>query len=98
MRRTYGRVRVGGTWLAVAVIAGNEAQRTEGVTPAWAAWTAMVAGVASFTGWALGMWFGIRLGNLLWLATSILMSAWIVWFGIALTRSPVSAIPPADGR
>ena len=84
--------------LAVAVIAGNEAQSTDGVTPAWAAWTAMVAGVASFTGWALGMWFGIGVGNLLWLATSILMSMWIVWFGVALTRSPVSAIPTADAR
>lgn len=84
--------------LAIAVIAGNEAQSTDGVTPAWAAWTAMVAGVASFTGWALGMWFGIGVGNLLWLATSILMSVWIVWFGVALTRSPVSAIPTADAR
>lgn len=81
--------------LAVAVIAGNEAQSTEGVPPAW---TAMVAGVASFTGWALGMWFGIGVGNLLWLVTSILMSVWIVWFGVALTRSPVSAIPTADAR
>ena len=84
--------------LAIAVIAGNEAQSTDGVTPAWAAWTAMVAGVASFTGWALGMWFGIGVGNLLWLATSILMSVWIVWFGVALTRSPVGAIPTADAR
>ena len=84
--------------LAVAVIADNEAQSTDGVTPAWAAWTAMVAGVASFTGWALGMWFGIGVGNLLWLAASILMSVWIVWFGVALTRSPVSALPTADAR
>ena len=84
--------------LAIAVIAGNEAQSTDGVTPAWAAWTAMVAGVASFTGWALGMWFGIGGGNLLWLAASILMSVWIIWFGVALTRSPVSAIPTAEAR
>lgn len=84
--------------LAIAVIAGNEAQSTDGVTPAWVAWMAMVAGVASFTGWALGMWFGIGVGNLLWLATSILMSVWIVWFGVALTRSPVGAIPTADAR
>jgi hypothetical protein len=74
--------------LAVAVIAGNEAQSDKGATPSWAAWTAVVAGVASFTGWALGMWFGISLGRLLWLVTSILMSGWIVWFGVALTRSP----------
>jgi hypothetical protein len=78
--------------LAVAVIAGNEAQSGERVTPAWSARTAMVAGIASFTGWALGMWFGIGLGSHLWVASSILMSAWTVWFGVALTRSPVNAI------
>jgi hypothetical protein len=84
--------------LAVAVIAGNEAKSIEGATPSWAAWTAVIAGVASFTGWALGMWFGIGVGMLLWLAASILMSVWIVWFGIALTRSPVSAVPTVDAR
>lgn len=77
--------------LAVAVIAANDAQSGQGATPAWSAWTAMVAGVASFIGWALGMWFDIRLGSLLWLASTILMSAWTVWFGVALTRSPASA-------
>jgi hypothetical protein len=84
--------------LAVAVIAGNEAKSIEGATPSWAAWTAVIAGVASFTGWALGMWFGIGVGMLLWLAASILMSVWIVWFGIALTRSLVSAVPTVDAR
>lgn len=79
--------------LAVAVIAGNDAQSTEGATPAWSAWTGMVAGIASFTGWAMGMWFAIGLGNLLWVASSILMSVWTAGFGIALARSPVSAIP-----
>ncbi len=84
--------------LAVAVIAGNEAQSNKGATPSWAAWTAVVAGVASFTGWAVGMWFGISLGSLLWLVTSILMSVWIVWFGVALTRSPDRATSTADAR
>ena len=84
--------------LAVAVIAGNEAQSEKGTTPSWAAWTAVVAGVASFTGWAVGMWFGISLGSLLWLVTSILMSVWVVWFGVALTRSPDRATSTADAR
>jgi hypothetical protein len=84
--------------LAVAVIAANEARSTEAGTPVWAAWTAVAAGVASFTGWALGMWFEMRLGNLLWLATSILMSVWVVWFGLALTRFPVGTTPAADAR
>lgn len=81
--------------LAVAVIAWNDAQSTEGATPAWAAWLAVVLAVASFTGWALGMWFEIGLGNLLWFASSILMSVWIAWFGVALARAPVGALPMA---
>jgi hypothetical protein len=72
--------------LAVAVIAGNEARRS-GATPRWSAWTAAAAGVASFAGWALGMWFGVASGNLLWLASSIVMSLWTFWFGVALMRS-----------
>lgn len=78
--------------LALAVIAGNEARRSERATPAWSAWVAMVAGVASFSGWALGMWFGVGLGNLLWAASSILMSLWTLWFGVALMRSRANVI------
>ncbi len=73
--------------LAVAVIAGNEARSSERATPAWSARIAMVAGVVSFAGWALAMWFGIGLGSLFWLAASILMSVWTFWFGVALLRS-----------
>jgi len=78
--------------LAVAVIAGNEARSSERATPAWSAWIAMVAGVASFAGWALGMWFGVAVGNLLWVASSILMSVWTLWFGVAMMRSRSNAI------
>lgn len=77
--------------LAVAVVAGNEARSTGGVTPAWAAWAGSLAGVASFSGWALGMWLGIAVGNLLWVVSSILMSIWTLWFGVALMRSRPSA-------
>lgn len=73
--------------LAVAVIAGNEARIAERAVPAWSAWIAMIAGVVSFAGWALGRWFGIDFGNLLWVASSVLMSVWMVWFGSALMRS-----------
>ena len=72
--------------LAVAVIAGNEARASAGATPTWSAWTAMVAGVASFAGWALGMWFGVGLGNLLWLVASLVMSVWTLCFGVVLMR------------
>lgn len=78
--------------LAVAVIAGNEARSPEGTTPTWSAWTAMVAGIASFAGWALGMWFGLGIGNLLWVASSIAMSVWTLWFGVILMRAQVTEI------
>lgn len=77
--------------LAVAVVAGNEARSAEGATSAWAAWVGSVAAVASFSGWALGMWLGVAVGNLLWVVSSILMSVWMLWFGIALMRPRPSA-------
>ncbi|MFW6202114.1 MAG: hypothetical protein ACOC8B_06025, partial [Gemmatimonadota bacterium] len=58
-----------------------------GATPTWAAWSGAVAGVASFGGWALGMWFGVGVGNLVWLAASVVMMGWLLWFGITLARS-----------
>lgn len=76
--------------LAVVVISGNEAQSSERAVPAWSAWIAMISGAASFAGWALGRWFGVDLGNLLWVVSSVLMSVWTLWFGIALMRSRVN--------
>lgn len=76
--------------IAVAAIAANEARDPERATPAWSAQVAMVAGIASFAGWALGMWLGVAIGNLLWLISSLLMSAWLVWLGVGLARSPVN--------
>lgn len=73
--------------LAVAVISGNEAQSSERAVPAWSAWMATVSGVASFGGWALGRWFGVGVGDLLWVASSVVMCLWTLWFGLALTRS-----------
>lgn len=73
--------------LAVAIIAGNEIQNSEPLVPVWSAWVAMIAGVASFAGWALGMWIGIAPGSLIWVVSSILMSLWTLWFGTALMRS-----------
>jgi hypothetical protein len=73
--------------LAVAVISGNEARSSERAVPAWSAWIAMIAGVAAFAGWALGRWFGVEFGNLLWVASLVLVSVWTLWFGFALRRS-----------
>ena len=73
--------------LAVAMIAGAEARSPARATPAWAGWIAVAAGIGSFAGWALGMWLGVAIGNLLWVIASMLMSLWLLWFGVALERS-----------
>lgn len=72
--------------LAVAVIAANEARTVRRAVPAWASSIGAVAGVASFAGWALGIWLGVRFGNLLWVASSLVMCLWTLWFGVALMR------------
>lgn len=88
--------------LALAVIAAGDARGAPRATPAWVGWTAMVAGIASCTGWALGTWLEVGAGSRLWVAASILVCAWAAWFGFALARSPASApldaaspVPPA---
>lgn len=78
--------------LAVIAIAGQEARSPAAATPTWAARAAMVAGIGSFTGWALSMWFGIGQASLLWLVSSLLMSAWTAWFGVALARARPGAV------
>lgn len=37
------------------------------------------------------MWLGVAVGNLLWVAASILVAAWTLWFGIGLARSAESS-------
>src|SRR5690606_11809836 len=73
--------------LAVAAIALGEARASDGAVPRWAARVGAASGAASFVGWSLGSWFGVPVGNLLWFAASLLMSLWLLWFGVALSRS-----------
>lgn len=73
--------------LALSVIAAREARADAGVTPSWAATAAVFAGVGAFAGWALGMWFDVGVGAIIWLAGSILVTAWAAWFGGALSRT-----------
>lgn len=73
--------------LAIVVISGNEVRSSERAVPAWSAWIGVVSALASFAGWALGRWFGIGFGNLLWVAASVLMGVWTLSFGFALMRS-----------
>jgi hypothetical protein len=70
--------------LAVALIAWRESRSFDPATPRWAAGVGAVAGVASFGGWALGMWVGVAAGSLLWVVASMVMSAWTLWFGLGL--------------
>lgn len=72
--------------LAFTVIAANEAWAKDGVTPPWAPSIAAVAGMASFAGWVLGMWFGLPFGAPIWVAGSIVMCLWLCWFGLSLAR------------
>ncbi len=78
--------------LAVIVIASHDARSPEAATPAWSGWIGAMAGAASFAGWAAGMWFGVGPGNLLWVAASILMSGWTLWFGLAVMRRASRAV------
>jgi hypothetical protein len=78
--------------LAIAIIADHEIQSPEPSVPVWSAWLGMVAGVVSFAGWALGMWIGIDVGNLIWVVSSLLMSLWTFWFGAALMRSRADVV------
>lgn len=72
--------------LAVAVIAGSEARTPGGATAVWAAWIAALAGLGAFLGWPLGMWFGFAQGSLVWVASSVVVTLWTLWFGLDLAR------------
>ncbi|MES0218450.1 hypothetical protein NKL07_24220 [Mesorhizobium sp. C280B] len=79
--------------LAVAVIAGNEAQTTHRATPVWASYIAVVAGIGAFLGWPLGMWLGVTLGSFVWVVASLVMSVWTLWFGLGLARTVIGLRP-----
>lgn len=74
--------------IAIAVIAGNEARNTRSVTPEWAAWIGALAGIAAFVGFVvIGQWLGLPVGGFIWLVSTVVMSLWTLWFGIALIRA-----------
>lgn len=77
--------------LCVAMIAGNEMQTIERATPKWAAGIAVFVGLTSFTGWALWSWIDLGFGAPIWVASSILMCLWLLWFGTGLMRAETAA-------
>lgn len=70
--------------LCVAVIASNEMQLEERATLKWAAGVGVFAGLVSFAGWALWSWFDLGFSAPIWVASSILMCLWLLWFGARL--------------
>lgn len=56
------------------------------------------AGLASFAGWALGVWFDIGPANLLWVLASGVMCVWLAWLGIVLARTSGSGERPEAGQ
>ncbi len=72
--------------LAVAVIALNEYRDPRRLVPKWSAVVGAGAGLASFAGWALGVWLGIGPANILWLVASGGMCVWLAWLGTELAR------------
>lgn len=73
--------------VAVAVIAWNEYRDPRRLLPKWSAGVGAGAGLASFAGWALGVWLGIGPANLLWLVASGGMCVWLAWLGTVLART-----------
>ena len=73
--------------VAVAVIAWNEYRSPHPVLPKWSAGIGPGAGLASFAGWALGVWLDVGPANLLWLLASGVMCVWLAWLGMVLART-----------
>lgn len=73
--------------VAVSVIAWNETKDPQRLVPKWSAAVGAGAGLASFTGWSLGVWFDIGPATLLWVLASGVMCVWLAWLGTALART-----------
>ncbi|MPY90993.1 MAG: hypothetical protein GEU99_24160 [Luteitalea sp.] len=81
--------------MAVAVLAWNETKDPQRLVPKWSAAVGAGAGLASFAGWALGVWFDIGPANLLWVLASEVMCVWLAWFGAVLARTSQSGVSEA---
>jgi hypothetical protein len=76
--------------VATALIAFAEARSDSGRTPVWACAAGTVVGVLSAVGWSLGQHFSIGIGGPIWLISTLLMCAWLAWFGFAALRPATS--------
>jgi hypothetical protein len=71
---------------ALALIATTEATETQPATPRWAGWLAGAAGLAAIVGWTLGAILGVDAGAVIWLVSTMVLSLWTLWFGIAIAH------------
>ncbi len=79
---------------ASALIALAEARSDASRMPVWSCAAGTVFGVLSAVGWSLDMHFGIGIGGPIWLISTLLMCAWLAWFGFAArrpARHPISS-------
>ena len=72
--------------LASALIALAEARSDARRMPVWSCAAGTVFGVLSAVGWSLGEHFGVGIGGPIWLISTLLMCAWLAWFGFAALR------------
>ena len=73
--------------VAVMVIAWGDYRDPHRLLPRWSAGVAAGAGLASFAGWALGVWLDVVPANLVWLLASVVMCVWLACLGTALART-----------
>lgn len=72
---------------ALALVAFNEARNGPETTPVWASWIGAAAGVVAGVAFVLVLGVGIAVAGLIWITSTIVMSLWVLWFGVALARS-----------
>lgn len=88
-----------GVAAALALIAYNEAQNGPETTPVWASWIGAAVGIVAAVAFALIIGFGVSMAGIVWIPTTILMSVWVLWFGVSLARSDgisLTSTPASD--
>lgn len=81
---------------AIAVIAGNEARTAHAATPTWASWIGALAGVVAAGAFILAVGVGIAMAGLIWLITTVVLSLWTLWYGVALAQSSSDDSLPSE--
>jgi hypothetical protein len=86
-----------GVAAALALIAAGEATTLEPATPRWSSWAAVAAALVAFAGWTLGTVLGVDAGGVVWLVSTIVLSLWTLWFGLAVAlKKATGAAPTAE--